>query len=57
MKATDTAGDTLMGATEPHPYFAQPAVEASTAGSRVVNLYVLHIQISLNWELNLTMFI
>lgn len=57
MKATDTAGDTLTGATEPQPYFAQPAVEASTAGLRVVNLYVLHIQISLNWELNLTTFI
>ena len=46
MKATDTVGDTHMRATELQPYFPLPAVEASTAGPRVVDIYVLHSQIS-----------
>lgn len=46
MKANDTAGDTHMRASEPQPYFPLPAVEASLSGSRVVDTYVLHTQIS-----------
>lgn len=43
MKATDTAGDIHMRATELQSYFSLPAVDALATSSCVVDIYVLCI--------------